>query len=354
MKNWKRALTTSVLGALIGTAAGAATLTLVDGSRLEGELDKIHNGIFYFKTSFAGVLEIPGAQVQSLSSEETVSIRTESGEVFQGVVRPVDGGKVAVDSTAGTVQTGLGNVVSAWKPGQKDPLVADREAELEGMLRKWSYTAGVDISGSAGNSENFGSSIQAEAKLEGPSDRLVMYGSYKYKETDSLRSEDEQKGGIRYTNFFTEKLGWFVREELERDSFEGIDFRSTTAGGLSYRFIKEERLSVEGSAGLSYRYESYSDPLVEDDGFPGLDFGLDIAWQFADWGKLVTSLKYIPSIDDFGDYLVEHESGIDIPLGASDFWVMRFGLTNHYNSNPGPSRDKLDTTYFTRLILTWD
>ncbi|MGC9451802.1 MAG: DUF481 domain-containing protein [Oceanipulchritudo sp.] len=339
---------------IAGLQAHGATLTLVDGSRLEGELQKIHQGTFYFKTAFAGVLEIPQEKVQSLQSEAPVSVRTDSGEVFQGPVQPEEGSTVRVASSAGTVRTDISEVASAWKPGEEDPIVAARQAELAGQMRKWTYVAGADISGSDGNTNDFGAGLVAEAKLEGPNDRLLIYGSYKYKETEGVRSEDEQKGGLKYTNFFTEKWGWFLREELERDTFEGIDFRSTTAAGLSYRFIKQERLSLEGSAGLSYRYESYLDDDLEDDGFPGLDFGLDLNWQFADWGRLVTSLSYIPSIDDFGDYLIEHESGIDFPLGTSDKWVMRLGLENQYNSNPGGDREKLDTKYFARLLLTWE
>ena len=33
---------------------------------------------------------------------------------------------------------------------------------------------------------------------------------------------------------------------------------------------------------------------------------------------------------------------------------MRFGLRNQYNSSPSGGREKLDTAYFARLILTWD
>lgn len=350
---FKRLLAISSL-LVAGLQTQGATLTLVDGSRIEGELVKVHEGVFHFKTAFAGVLEIPQDQVGSLQSDATIVVRTESGEVFQGPVQAEADGTVAVESGSGTVRTDVGSLASAWQPGEKDPIVEAREAELEGQVRKWSYSAGLDISGKDGNSENFASSIQAEAKLEGPHDRFVVYGSYIYKETDKVRSEDEQKGGLRYTNFFTDKWGWFLRQELERDTFEGIDFRSTTAGGMTYKFIEEDRLSLEGSAGLSYRYESYSDDDMEDDGFPGLDFGLNLGWQFADWGKLVTKLSYIPSIDDFGDYLVDHESGVDVPLGTSDAWVMRFGVSNQYNSHPGGSREKLDTSYFARLILTWD
>lgn len=330
-----------------------ATLELTDGSRISGELEKIHEGTFYFRTNFAGVIEVPKEQVRGLVSEEAVSLRTASGEVFQGPVRAEDG-VVEVTSAAGTVRTGLDTVVSGWESGQRDPITAAREAELEGQLRRWTYVAGIDVSGSNGNSEDFASSIQGEAKLEGPSDRLRLYGSYKYKETDGVRSEDEQKGGVAYTNFFTEKWGWYVREELERDTFEGIEFRSTSAAGLTYRFIKEERLDLEGSLGLSYRYESYLDTGKDSDGYPGLDASLRLGWQFADWGKLGSFVRYTPSFDDFGQYLLEHESGVDIPLGASDNWVMRFGVSNAYNSEPSGNREKLDTSYFARLILQWD
>lgn len=353
-----RATSKRRMGAAMGLFLGivvvnGATLTLKDGSRLEGELEKIERGTVHFRTGFAGLLEIPQAEVAGLESEAAVALRTETGEVFQGPVS-VEEGALVVSSPAGRVSTGMGSVISGWKAGGRDPLVVARESELENQIRRWSYVAGADVSGSDGNSENFASSLQVEAKLEGPTDRLVLYGSYKYKENDGVRAEDEQKGGIRYTNFFTEKMGWFIREELERDTFEGIEFRSTTAGGLTYRFIQEERLTLEGSAGISYRYESYADPAVDSDGFPGLDFGLNLGWQFADWGKLVSALNYIPSVDDFGDYLIEHESGIDVPLGTSENWVMRFGLKNQYNSNPSGNREKLDTSYFARLILTWD
>jgi putative salt-induced outer membrane protein YdiY len=350
----KRSLQLAIVFGLSFGLANGATLSLKDGSRIEGTLIKIHENTVTFETAFAGTLEIPQDQVAGISSGEAVVLRTRSGEVFEGPVSADQTGTLTVASSSGTVRTDVDALASGWKPGEKDPIVAAREAELEDQMRQWSYLAGVDISGSNGNSENFGSAITVEALLEGPQDKLLLYGSYKYKETDGIRAEDEQKGGIRYTNFFTEKWGWFVREELERDTFEGIDFRSTSAAGLTYRFIRQERLSLEGSAGISYRYESYSDPALDSDGFPGLDFGLDLDWQFADWGKLVTKVDYIPSVNDFADYLVEHESGVDIPLGTADNWVMRLGLSNQYNSSPSGGREKLDTTYFARLILKWD
>ncbi|MEX0326346.1 MAG: YdiY family protein [Puniceicoccaceae bacterium] len=315
----------------------------------------MHAGVYYFETAFAGVLEIKQEQVVALESADPVFLRTGAGEVFQGPVMAGEGGEVTVASASGPVRAELGTVASAWKPGDRDPIIKAKEAALAGQMRKWSYQASVDISGSDGNTEEFGSMLAFQAKLEGPDDRLLMYANYTYKSTDGEATNDEQKGGIKYTNFVSGKWGWYIREELERDTFEEIDFRSTTAGGLSYKFIEEDRMTLEGNAGLSYRYESYTFDDPSDDDFAGLDFGLDFGWQFADWGKLVSNFTYVPSIDDFGDFLFTHESGVDIPLGTSEGWVLKIGLSHKYNSEPADaSLESLDTTYFTRLILNWE
>ena len=272
----------------IAAAANAATLKLSDGSSVEGQITKIHEGKVFLTTQFAGDIEIPQEMVTNLSSEEPVVLRVESGEVFQGPVSSDNIGEVEVASGTGAVSTSLADVVSAWNPGETDPIVAAEKAALEGQLRKWSYVGGLNITGSDGNTDNLGAGLRFEAKLEGPDDRLLFYASYDYQETEGVKSEDELIGGVTYTNFFSEKTGWYIREELERDPFENIDFRSTTALGLTRRFIQEEDLTLEGRAGLSYRHESYSNNSLEDGEFPGLDFGLDFGWQFAEWGKWTT------------------------------------------------------------------
>jgi putative salt-induced outer membrane protein YdiY len=347
-------ITALIAAALSLTQAGAATLTLNDGSVLSGELVKIADGKVHFETAFAGVIEIDQSLVAELSSDAAVSLRTSDGEVFRGPVRSAGDGRIEVTSGSGTAATELTQVVSGWSVGERDPEIVAAEQAAEELRRKWAYNLAFDITGSDGNTSNFGMGLQFNAVLEGPQDRLRFYGIYRYQEDNDVRSKDEQIGGVRYTNFFTEKLGWFVRQELERDTFEGVDFRSTSAAGLTYRFFNEPRMSLEGSAGVSYRYEDYTDSALGSEDFPGLDFGLVYMWQFADWGRLNSALSYQPSFDDFGEYLLEHESSVDMPLGNSDFWVLRLGMSNKYNSEPGPGREDLDTTYFIRLLLSWE
>ena len=60
----------------------------------------------------------------------------------------------------------------------------------------------------------------------------------------------------------------------------------------------------------------------------------------------------MPTFEDFSNFRLTHESYYEVPL-AAPFWKLRLGISNDYNSKPGAGVEKLDTMYFTRLVLTW-
>ena len=101
-----------------------------------------------------------------------------------------------------------------------------------------------------------------------------------------------------------------------------------------------------------YRHESYS--MVDSEATAGLDFGLYHLYKFDDWGKLVTEITYSPSLEDFGDYRAFHESAFEIPLARSDIWKLQLGFANEYNSNPVPGNERMDTTYFSRIVFKYE
>ena len=83
----------------------------------------------------------------------------------------------------------------------------------------------------------------------------------------------------------------------------------------------------------------------------GLDFGLEHKLEL-DNSRLVNRLTFVPTFEDFGVYRLTHESFYEMPL-LNTQWKLRLGVSNDYNSEPGKNIDKLDTTYFTRLVLSW-
>jgi len=219
-------------------------------------------------------------------------------------------------------------------------------------LWNWSFEGGFDLNGKSGNSDRFGIGLRANFKAERQQDRFSIFSRYEYGESQGRTNEDEISGGVQYTNFTFEKLGWFVRQELERDRFEGIAFRSTSALGISYRFFDDENFSLESRMGLSYRLEDFLDNGEE--GIPGLDLGVEMDWQFAEWGRFRSKWTLLPSLAEQRSFIIEQDSGLNFPLAVSDAWKLRIGLNSQYNNDPGPAREELDNSYYLRLLYSWD
>ncbi len=120
---------------------------------------------------------------------------------------------------------------------------------------------------------------------------------------------------------------------------------------MGYDVIKEPLHLLTFRAGLSFRYEGYGDVTQPALKTMGLDFGVNHEWTFTT-SKLVNRLTYVPSFNDFSNFHFTHESFYEIPL-ANPAWKLRMGVSNDYNSKPGPGIERLDTGYFTRLLLNW-
>jgi hypothetical protein len=83
----------------------------------------------------------------------------------------------------------------------------------------------------------------------------------------------------------------------------------------------------------------------------GLDLGLNHEWELEN-SRIVNRIAFVPTFEDLGVFRLTHESFYEVPL-ASPVWKLRLGISHDFNSEPGIGVDKLDTSYFTRLVLTW-
>lgn len=216
----------------------------------------------------------------------------------------------------------------------------------------WKYRVYADISGKSGNSEEFGTQIGFRIKKDTADYSAKFYGSHDMAEKDGTKTSDESKLGATYTTYFTEKLGFFLNLDLERDDFEDLDLRATPAAGLSYRVLFEKDHKFTTKFGLGYRYEDFSTG-TKNEAISGY-VQLDHYWKFADWGEITNEITFTPSFEDTSDFLIEHDSGMDIPLAMSKAWKLRLGVSNTYNNQTAPNIKELDTTYYARLVVDWE
>lgn len=327
------------------TWASADVVRTLDGAQLTGTITLIDQGVIHLETAYAGTLKIKQNQVESFESEQARVVRLASGTIMAGPIASDSQGKIRIQSEDGVLETSPAKVAAAWTPGAVDPEVARNR-------RDWRYEASFDLTGKSGNTEKYRLGTSLDAMLKGPDDTLAFFFEYEQAEDEGNKTEDRIAGGGSYEAFFSEVLGWYVRTELESDPIDNVQMRSTSAAGLAYRLIKKDHQSLIARSGLGYRYTAFDDDS-DDESSPTIDFGLAHTYRFGDYFKMKNDLTFVPAIDDFSTYRVVHDSGVEIPVGSGDNWKIRMGIKNEFESE-STAEEKLDTSYYTKMIYSWD
>jgi len=332
------------LAAFCAARLAADVVETTNGARIVGKITKIHGGVVTVSTDYAGDINVKQALVASITTDRPVAVKVADGTRIVGIVSPAPEGGLKVASPTSSVTTPVDKVVEFWAAGEEDP-------DVVALRRKWSYEAGADIAGSSGTHTQLGTALVYRAKLAGPDDTFQYYASYLRQETDSEVSADQFKAGVDYADNFTPLSSWYARDEGGFDRVLDTPFYDVAAAGYGYNFIKDKDEVLTGRVGLSYRYDEYSTPNTPSLSTAGGDFELEFTRTFKN-AKLHDKIAFVPSFQDFGNYIVAHEFEYELPISKS-LWKLSLGMTNDFDSRPVDDTGRLETIYFARLVLSW-
>jgi len=343
MKVAKRAALTVALGVL-ALRMDADVIETRSGAKLVGKVVRVDGAAVTLETEYAGTLTVKQSEVVALTTDAPLNFRLAAGTVLQGTLAPTKEGEVQIRGADGSLTTSVEKIAATWAPGAKDPAVVALE-------RGWSYEAAADLTGKTGNKEQSGTAVSFRAVLAGAQDNLQFYSAYDRQISDAQKSADQFKAGIDYQNNFSGRKSWYVRNEGGFDRIKDINLYNVAAVGAGFDFIKAGKQTLTGRAGVSYRYEGYVNPATEDVNGAGLDLGLNHRLELPR-SLLVNRVSLVPTFEDLGVFRLVHESYYELPLTHPQ-WKLRLGVSNDFNSEPGRGVVKLDTSYFTRLVLNW-
>lgn len=323
----------------------ADTIVTKNGTKIIGDVKTITNEVIQIHTEFAGIIEVKQDHLEQLTSDSILTSKLKDGTTVTGTVNIDSQGKISVKNKTLSLQTSRDKLMAAWRPNQPPPDEAGYKKS-----KKWTYSISADITGKQGNSKEMGAAFQATATLADETDKLKFKASLDRAEKNGTKTSNEMIFGASYVTYMYDPWGWYVEGEVEKDEFESIDLRTTMSGGLSYRVIHNPDHELELNSGFGYRYESFKDGTH--DASPVIDFGLDHSWHIQPWLAMTNSLKFRPAMTDFSDYLLTHDSGFNIPIALGN-WNLRIGLKNDYKSRPATGKKRLDTTYYTRILMNY-
>ena len=248
----------------------------------------------------------------------------------------------------------LENLQHLWRESEQDPVTVAKDKLAKANRMKWKNSMGFDLTGSSGNTEDFGLGLRADSTYGNKLRAVDLYLSYNNSHKEDVTIVDETKGGAEYASQFSDHLGWYAKTDLESDRLEEIDIRATVASGLKYIFWNENDRTLSLRTGAAFRYEAYQEGSGNNLDDPAIDFGLEHSRRFSDLLSVETDVTMVPSITDFSNYLLTQDSALVVPLGKKSPWKLRSGLANSYNSTPAPGKEGLDLKYYIRLVYSWE
>ena len=149
------------------------------------------------------------------------------------------------------------------------------------------------------------------------------------------------------------KTPWslFTALQLEYDEFRTYDSRFGLYGGVSYLWLDDETTLFKTRLGAGAMHERSSkgggppDRLV-----PEAVLGFDLNHRFTDRQAIVSSMDLYPSLQNIGQYRVRGRLAYEILINPEYGMVLRLGVQERYDSNPG-SGPKNSLNYFATMLF---
>lgn len=333
---------------LFHCSVSADKVVVQDGSILIGSVVDFIDGNLTLKTDFAGKIKIPLSQIASISSTAAISLRLDDNRTFNEIVTPAPGGKIGLQGN--TQSFNFTQIRHLWSEETEDPLAVIEKKKQQALLMKWSHALGFDLTGSSGNTQDFGLGFRADSTYGNRFREYDLYLAYNNSSKNDVTVVDETKFGAEYDSKFYEQLAWYAKTDLENDRLEKIDLRATAAVGLKYFWIKSNSHDLSVRSGIAFRLEEYQSSNNSTLSEPALDFGLEYSRKIKDFLSLEGDLTYIPNVDDFADFLLSNDIALVVPLDKKENWNIRSGINGTYNSTPAEKKDELDLKYYLRLV----
>ena len=224
--------------------------------------------------------------------------------------------------------------------------------ELSSPTVRWFGRAEFGFTFEDGNTDEVDIHGDFRTTREAELSRLILFLRGKYGETDGIKTDNMLLGGSRYEYDLGERLFTFGQAQLEYDEFEGLDLRLTISGGLGYFFIKSDRQTLRGLAGIGYQHEDFEDGTNTDNIL--LPLGYEYRLAVRDWFQFRSGLTFYANVTETNDWRFEAENSLEVPIGSTKSWKLRFGVRNDYDNDPLPGIKELDTTVFSTLVYNWE
>jgi putative salt-induced outer membrane protein YdiY len=214
---------------------------------------------------------------------------------------------------------------------------AQAAAPKEEPKDKWETAAAVGATVTRGNSDTLllTANILSARKWDRNEMRLGADGTYG--ETEDVKNTESLHGFAQYNRLFTERIYGYLRFDALHDAIADVDYRLTLSPGVGYYFIKTAQTTLSGEVGPGFVYEKQGN---DETGYVTLRIAERFEHKLNERVRIWQSIEFLPQVDNFDNFLINAEIGVD--TGLTEKLFLSVFAVDTYDNEPAPGRDQND------------
>jgi putative salt-induced outer membrane protein YdiY len=334
----------------------ADQITIKNGDRLTGTIEKSDDKSLVIKTQFAGEVTVDWSAVQDIKSEQPLHVGLKDGKTVVGPVNTVDG-KIEVSTpSAGRVEAPKEAIVVMRSDSEQH---AWEQLQHPTLLQGWNGGLNVGFGLTAGNSETKSLGIGFNGIRTGLHDKLTLYEASVYS-TNGLApaatrvTANTNRGGARYDRDIIPRLFAFVNADFATDALQDLNLRQVYGGGLGWHAIKGESTTLDILGGIAYTRDDYTQvaPLPRlIHSFVAGQIGDEFMHKLGKTTVITQRAYFFPDFETSGEYRATFDFGTVTKLNKWLGWQNSFG--DVYVTNPPTGKKKNDVVFTTGLNISF-
>jgi putative salt-induced outer membrane protein len=220
---------------------------------------------------------------------------------------------------------------------------SSRAQQAAASTNKWESSAAAGLTLTRGNSDTLLGTLSWNAARKWDQNELSLgvSGTYGENKQDGKKSTTAESldAFAQYNRLFTERWYGYGRIEGLHDGVADIRYRLTLNPGVGYYFIKNKATDLSAEAGPGYLIQRLGH---DDQSYATLRVAEKFHQALSDRARLWQTFEWLPQVDDFKNYIINFEIGIEADLSSSKKLSLRTYLQDTYNNVPAAGRQKND------------
>ncbi|MCX7721616.1 MAG: DUF481 domain-containing protein [Verrucomicrobiae bacterium] len=211
---------------------------------------------------------------------------------------------------------------------------------------KWESEVALGLTLTSGNRETWLLTGDARTQRKKPPTEWSFGLNASYGETEDVKSTELLRGYGQGNRLWGEYWFLYARGDGLHNDITGVDYRFAVGPGLGRYLLKRSRTSLSVEAGATFVWERVSSAAND---YVAVRFAERFEHKFNDRARVWHSVEWLPAVDDWSDYVLTAEAGVDSAL--SKLLSMRVYVQDIYDSEPALGRKPNDLRLVSALVV---